>query len=58
MDKVPELYLGFLAGLKLGAIVQPLFSAFGSESLITRLEDAKTSAIITQKNTCRKFVTL
>ena len=49
MDKVPELYLGFLAGLKLGAIVQPLFSAFGSESLITRLEDAKTSAIITQK---------
>ncbi|KXK46394.1 MAG: acetyl-coenzyme A synthetase [Chlorobi bacterium OLB5] len=49
MDKVPELYLGFLAGLKMGAIVQPLFSAFGSESLITRLEDAKTSAIITQK---------
>ena len=49
MDKVPELYLGFLAGLKMGAIVQPLFSAFGSESLITRLEDARTTAIITQK---------
>jgi acetyl-CoA synthetase len=49
MDKVPELYFGFLGGLKLGAIVQPLFSAFGSESLFTRLEDAQTSAIITQK---------
>lgn len=49
MDKVPELYLGFLAVLKLGAIAQPLFSAFGSESLFTRLDDAKTTAIITQK---------
>jgi Acyl-coenzyme A synthetases/AMP-(fatty) acid ligases len=49
MDKVPELYFGFLGVLKMGGIVQPLFSAFGSESLITRLEDAKTSAIITQK---------
>lgn len=49
MDKVPELYLGFLGVLKLGAIVQPLFSAFGPESLLTRLEDAKTTAIITQK---------
>jgi len=49
MDKVPELYFGFLGVLKMGAIVQPLFSAFGSESLLTRLEDAKTRAIITQK---------
>jgi acetyl-CoA synthetase len=49
MDKVPELYLGFLGILKLGAIAQPLFSAFGSESLFTRLDDAKTTAIITQK---------
>ena len=49
MDKVPELYLGFLGILKLGAIAQPLFSAFGSESLFTRLDDAKTAAIFTQK---------
>jgi acetyl-CoA synthetase len=49
MDKVPELYLGFLGVLKMGAIVQPLFSAFGSESLLTRLEDATTTAIFTQK---------
>jgi len=33
----------------MGAIAQPLFSAFGSDSLLTRLDDAKTSAIITQR---------
>lgn len=49
MDKVPELYIGFLGVLKMGGIVQPLFSAFGPESLQTRLEDAQTAAIITQK---------
>ena len=49
MDRVPELYLGFLAILKMGGIAQPLFSAFGDESLHTRLENAGTAAIITQK---------
>ena len=54
MDKVPELYFGFLGILKMGGIAQPLFSAFGSESLFTRLDDAKTSAIITQKKHLHK----
>ena len=54
MDKVPELYLGFLGVLKKGGIAQPLFSAFGAESLFTRLEDAQTSAIITQKKHIQK----
>jgi len=49
MDKLPELYLGFLGILKIGAIAQPLFSAFGDESLFVRLENARTTAIITQK---------
>ena len=49
MDKIPELYLGFLGILKIGAIAQPLFSAFGDESLFVRLENARTKAIITQK---------
>ena len=58
MDKVPELYIGFLGILKLGAIAQPLFSAFGSESLFTRLDDAKTTAIITQKKHLPKVRTI
>jgi len=49
MDRIPELYIGFLAVLKIGAIAQPLFSAFGEESLFVRLDNAETSAIITQK---------
>jgi acetyl-CoA synthetase len=49
MDKIPELYLGFLGVLKIGAVAQPLFSAFGDESLFVRLENAETRAIITQK---------
>lgn len=49
MDKIPELYIGFLGVLKIGAIVQPLFSAFGDESLHVRLDNAQTTAIITQR---------
>ncbi len=49
MDRVPELYIGFLGVLKTGAVAQPLFSAFGDESLFVRLDNAKTSAIVTQK---------
>ena len=49
MDKIPELYFGFLGILKTGAIAQPLFSAFGDESLFIRLENAQTRVLITQK---------
>ena len=49
MDKVPELYIGFLGILKMGGIAQPLFSAFGDDSLFVRLDNAQTTAIITQK---------
>ncbi|MCY3410006.1 MAG: acetate--CoA ligase [Candidatus Heimdallarchaeota archaeon] len=49
MDKIPELFIGVLACLKIGAIAQPLFSAFGDESLFVRLDDAQTKAIITQR---------
>ncbi len=49
MDRIPELYLSFLGILKIGAIVQPLFSAFGDESLFVRLDNAGTRVVITQK---------
>jgi len=49
MDRIPELYLGFLGILKTGAIAQPLFSAFGDESLLVRLSNAETTVVITQK---------
>lgn len=49
MDKIPELYIGLLGILKIGAIAQPLFSAFGDDSLFVRLDNAETTAIITQR---------
>jgi acetyl-CoA synthetase len=49
MDKVPELYIGLIGILKRGGIAQPLFSAFGDESLLTRLSNAETTAIFTQR---------
>ena len=49
LDRVPELYLAFVGILKLGAVVQPLFSAFGDESLATRLLDAGTCCVVTQR---------
>jgi acetyl-CoA synthetase len=58
MDKVPELYFGFLGVLKRGAIAQPLFSAFGADSLLTRLEDAQTSVVFTQKKHLAKVRTI
>jgi len=48
MDRVPELYIGFLGILKTGAVAQPLYSAFGDESLLVRLKDAETAALFTQ----------
>lgn len=54
MDRIPELYFSFLGVLKIGAIVQPLFSAFGDESLFVRLENARTRAIITQRKHLHK----
>lgn len=54
LDRIPELYIGFLGILKMGAVAQPLFSAFGDESLAVRLADAKTCAILTQRKHLHK----
>lgn len=55
MDRIPELYFSFLGILKSGMIAQPLFSAFGDESLFVRLQDAGTRAIITQQKHANKI---
>jgi len=49
MDRIPDLYISLLGILKIGAIAQPLFSAFGPESLITRLANAETKAVLTTR---------
>jgi len=49
LDKVPELYIGFLGVLKTGAVVEPLFSAFGEDALVARMQDSRATAIVTQR---------
>ena len=49
LDRVPELYIGFMGILKTGAVVVPLFSAFGEEALIQRMGDCRAAAVITQR---------
>ena len=48
LDRLPELYIGFMGVLKTGAVVQPLFSAFGEESVFQRADDSRAVAVITQ----------
>ncbi len=54
MDKVPALYVSFLGALKMGGVAQPLFSAFGDDSLEVRLASAETKAILTTQKHVKK----
>jgi acetyl-CoA synthetase len=54
MDRIPSLYFSFLGILKMGGVAQPLFSAFGDESLEVRLASAGTRAILTTQKHVRK----
>lgn len=54
MDKIPGLYISFLGILKTGAVAQPLFSAFGDESLEVRLASAETRMILTTQKHVKK----
>ena len=47
MDRVPELYVAFFGILKAGAVVGPLFSAFGPDPVKDRLQDAGAVALVT-----------
>ncbi|MFN8179609.1 MAG: acetate--CoA ligase [bacterium] len=49
LDRIPELYIGFMGISKTGAVVVPLFSAFGDDALVQRMEDCRATAIITQR---------
>ncbi len=46
-DRIPELYFAVFGCLKLGAIVAPLFSAFGPEPIRDRVARAEGKVIVT-----------
>ena len=47
LPNIPEAVVSLLAVPKIGAIVLPLFSGFGVEAIVTRLNDAGAKAVIT-----------
>jgi acetyl-CoA synthetase len=47
MPMIPEIVIAFLAIAKIGGIILPLFSGFGSDAIITRLLDANAKALFT-----------
>ncbi|MBM3947564.1 MAG: AMP-binding protein, partial [SAR202 cluster bacterium] len=55
MERVPELYFAVLGTLKLGAVVGPLFSAFGPDPVRDRLADAGASVLVTQPELRRRI---
>lgn len=54
MPMVPELAIAFLAVIKIGGIVLPLFSGFGPAPIIARLTDAQAKAVITADGLFRR----
>lgn len=54
MPMVPEAAAAMLAVVKIGAVVLPLFSGFGSAAVIDRLNDAHAVAVITADGTWRR----
>ena len=55
MDRLPELYIAFFGTLKAGAVVGPLFSAFGPEPVRDRLQDSAAKVLVTQPDLRRKI---
>jgi acetyl-CoA synthetase len=49
LPRLPELYFGFLGTLKIGAIAGTLFSAFGPQALLDRLENSAAKVLVTNK---------
>ncbi len=48
MERLPELYFAMFGVLKHGAVVGPLFSAFGPDPVRDRMEDSGATVLITQ----------
>lgn len=47
LERIPELYISVFGILKVGAIVGPLFSAFGPDAVKDRLQDSGANVVIT-----------
>ena len=49
LGRVPDLYIAALGTLKAGCVFCPLFSAFGPEPILSRMEIGNANALVTSK---------
>jgi acetyl-CoA synthetase len=54
MPMIPELAIAFLAIIKIGGIILPLFSGYGPKAISTRLADADAKALFTTDGVFRR----
>ena len=54
MPNLPETFIAFFAVLKIGAVVMPLFSGFGPQPLVARLNDGEAKVVLTADGTWRR----
>jgi len=54
MPMTPEIVVAFLAIVKIGGVLLPLFSGYGVGALVTRLQGAGARALITADGTARR----
>lgn len=54
MPMVKELMPIFFAVLKIGAVVVPIFSGFGTDAVVSRFENARVKAVFTTDGTLRR----
>ena len=55
MERIPEIYFAVFGTLKLGAVIGPLFSAFGPDPVKDRLENSGASVLVTQPELLKKI---
>jgi acetyl-CoA synthetase len=54
MPMIPEIVIGFLAAIKIGAISIPIFSGFGGHALASRLDIAGAKVLLTADGSIRR----
>lgn len=54
MPMTPELVIAFLAVVKIGGVILPLFSGYGPEAIATRLADGRARALFTSNAVYRR----
>lgn len=58
LPRCPELLMVILGAWRIGAVYQPLFTAFGCEAIEYRLEKADTKVVFTDAHNREKFIEL